>query len=222
MNKKQLGNRIHDTRIMRDITLDQLASAVGVNKSTISRYERGEIEAPRLPVIDAIANALCVNPAWLVGKSDDKTFTPSRMDLASYSPCNLFSALRSIRESLGITAADAAFRIGISTDDYLAIENGRDTSCLVLARIATLFCCSTDYILSFDGFLGETRESRPISLSLTSASNSGCEVVNTEEAELLRKFRCLDARGQAAVLNVLEHEYASLPGDKTAPAPKEA
>lgn len=222
MNKKQLGDRIHDTRIAREITLEQLASAVGVNKSTISRYERGEIDAPRLPVIDAIANALCVNPAWLVGKSEDKTFSPSRMDLASYSPCNLFSTLRNIRESHGITATEAAFRIGISADDYLAIENGRDTSCLVLARIATLFCCSTDYILSFDGSFDAPNETMPVSLSLASTAFSAYEVVDTVETELLRKFRYLDARGQAAVLNVLEHEYASLPGDKTAPSPKEA
>ena len=57
---------------------------------------------------------------------------------------------------------------------------------------------------------------------------SGMQLINTglspspEEAELLRKFRRLDARGQAAVLNVLEHEYASLPGDNAATAPKQA
>lgn len=43
-----------------------------------------------------------------------------------------------------------------------------------------------------------------------------------QDEELLYKFHRLDARGQAAVLNVLEHEYASLPGDNTAPAPKQA
>lgn len=42
------------------------------------------------------------------------------------------------------------------------------------------------------------------------------------ERELIRKFRRLDDRGQAAVLNVLNYEYDSLPGEKAHAAPKEA
>lgn len=42
------------------------------------------------------------------------------------------------------------------------------------------------------------------------------------EIDLIHKFRCLDDRGQSAVLNVLEHEYNSLLGEKANPAPKEA
>jgi len=47
-------------------------------------------------------------------------------------------------------------------------------------------------------------------------------VFSNDEVALIRKFRCLDDRGQAAVLNVLEHEYNSLPGEKVNPASKEA
>lgn len=35
-----------------------------------------------------------------------------------------------------------------------------------------------------------------------------------EEQDLLRKFRCLDDRGKSVVLNVLNYEYESLPGEK--------
>lgn len=42
------------------------------------------------------------------------------------------------------------------------------------------------------------------------------------EIDLILKFRCLDSRGQAAVLNTLNHEYDSLPGENPNSAPKEA
>lgn len=73
MDKILLGKRIKDTRIARNYTLDELAADIGLNKSTLSRYERGEIDSPKLPVIEAVANKLRVNPLWLIGKSDDST-----------------------------------------------------------------------------------------------------------------------------------------------------
>lgn len=43
-----------------------------------------------------------------------------------------------------------------------------------------------------------------------------------DELEMIRKFRQLDRRGKSAVLSMLEHEYAALPGGAAAPAPKQA
>lgn len=73
MDKIQLGKRIRDTRIARNYTLDELAADIGLNKSTLSRYERGEIDNPKLPVIETVAIKLRVNPLWLIGKSEDPT-----------------------------------------------------------------------------------------------------------------------------------------------------
>ncbi len=73
MDKSLLGKRIKEARMSCNYTLDDLASAIGLNKSTVSRYERGEIEKPKLPVIESIANELGVNAAWLIGKSNDRT-----------------------------------------------------------------------------------------------------------------------------------------------------
>ena len=46
--------------------------------------------------------------------------------------------------------------------------------------------------------------------------------LTTDERSMIVKFRSLDDRGKSAVLNVLNHEYESLPGEKASPAPKEA
>lgn len=44
----------------------------------------------------------------------------------------------------------------------------------------------------------------------------------SEEVALIRKYRCLDDRGKSAVLNVLNHEYESLPGEKAGASAKNA
>lgn len=155
MDKKLLGQRIKNARTARGLSLDALASAVGLNKSTISRYERGEIESPKLPVIEAIATKLHTNPAWLIGKSNDKTYTPPSSNFRLYSPSNLFGPIGNLRKARGLTIEEAAYKIGISTADYAAIESGHNTDCITLARIAEFYCCSTDFALSFDGTVNE-------------------------------------------------------------------
>ena len=65
MNNKDLGNRIKNRRLELGLTLKEVAKLVGVASSTIQRYENGSIDNPKLPVLQAIANALNVNPVWL-------------------------------------------------------------------------------------------------------------------------------------------------------------
>ena len=71
MDDMSLGSRIAFARKIRGKTLDEVARSVGVHKSTIQRYEKSEYANPKLPVIESIARALSVNPAWLIGKSED-------------------------------------------------------------------------------------------------------------------------------------------------------
>lgn len=71
MDTKLMGARIKNARQLRQVTLDQVAARIGVNKSTVQRYENGLIRSPKVPVIQSIANALEVNYLWLTGESSD-------------------------------------------------------------------------------------------------------------------------------------------------------
>ncbi len=71
MTNAETGDRIKYVRSLRNATLDEIARKVGVTKSTIQRYENGKIKAIKIPVVESIAAALQVNPAWILGKSDD-------------------------------------------------------------------------------------------------------------------------------------------------------
>ena len=65
-----VGQRIKQARTMRNMTLDDVADAIKVTKSTIQRYETAQIKRLKMPVLESIAKVLDVNPVWLIGKSD--------------------------------------------------------------------------------------------------------------------------------------------------------
>lgn len=198
-----LGNRIKQARIDRELTIDQLSSAINVSKSTISRYERGEFEKPKLPIIQAIANTLAVNPDWLCGKSEDKTYTPINSDFRIYTSDELFMPLERIRNEHGLSAEDVAYKIGISVKDYLQIENGANIDCLTLCRLAHVLYCSTDYLLAFEGIVNDEDQLKLSKIQSDIISDR----ISSDEANLLLMYRSIDDRGKEAVKNTLHHEY---------------
>lgn len=46
--------------------------------------------------------------------------------------------------------------------------------------------------------------------------------LSDEESIIIQRYRCLDDRGKDAVLNVLNYEFNSLPGEKTDSPAKQA
>lgn len=70
MNNREIGNRITEARERKGVSKTELAEMIKVAPSTIKRYEDGTINKIKMPVIEAIANALNVNPMWIIGKSN--------------------------------------------------------------------------------------------------------------------------------------------------------
>ena len=81
--KIQTGKRIQQRREELGLNLGDIAKEVGVAVSTIQRYEKGKIEKIKLPVIEAIAKALQVDPAWLLCQTD--RMTVSSVEVSSIS-----------------------------------------------------------------------------------------------------------------------------------------
>lgn len=79
MTNKEIGNRIKYARELRSTTLEDIARKVGVAKSTVQRYENGKIQSIKLPVVESIAYALNVNPAWIIGKSEEIEVIPNNL-----------------------------------------------------------------------------------------------------------------------------------------------
>ena len=86
MGNKAVGTRIETRRKNLGLTLDDIAQEIGVAKSTVQRYEKGTIDKIKMPVIEAIARVLNVNPAWICCKTDDMAPVSIPSDAIPYEP----------------------------------------------------------------------------------------------------------------------------------------
>lgn len=66
-----IGERIKQLRKDRHISADELSEKIGVSRSTMFRYEKGDIEKVPIEVVAKIAGALDVEPAVLMGLQAD-------------------------------------------------------------------------------------------------------------------------------------------------------
>lgn len=70
---KKFNNILKSLRIREGLTQDDLAKKLGVSRSTISMYERGERE-PELEVLEAIADFFNVDMNYLTGKQTQEEY----------------------------------------------------------------------------------------------------------------------------------------------------
>lgn len=64
---EKVGKRLKHARELRHITLEDAGKKVDVHKSTVLRWENGETEKIKLPIIEILASYYRVNPVWLMG-----------------------------------------------------------------------------------------------------------------------------------------------------------
>ena len=75
----RIGDRIKERRKYLRISADELGKKLGKDRSTIYRYEKGDIENLPLDILEPIAEALETTPQYLMGwnevqkKNDDIT-----------------------------------------------------------------------------------------------------------------------------------------------------
>ena len=84
---KQVGERIKERRTELKLSMPELGKRIGVNKSTIQRYEADGVDPKRTMIINGLAEALLTTPEWLTGLSDEKEYsiyTVCQMDLEKH------------------------------------------------------------------------------------------------------------------------------------------
>ena len=81
LNPKEIGKRIKTAREKADMSLNDVAIKLGVNKSTISRYENGEISKVKAPIIESLANVLRVSPYYLMGWEEEQKKNDIQADI---------------------------------------------------------------------------------------------------------------------------------------------
>lgn len=69
--RKIIGKRIESRRKQLGLSQGYLAEQLGVNQSTITRYEKGAIDNEKLIILNAVSSVLHVSVAWLTGDTED-------------------------------------------------------------------------------------------------------------------------------------------------------
>lgn len=74
MNNIEIGKRIRQARKKCNMSQEELGKQLGLNKSTIQRYESGQVQRIKLPILENLSMILNVNPSWIILKSDNPDY----------------------------------------------------------------------------------------------------------------------------------------------------
>ena len=121
MLENKLRERLYERRIELNLTLDQLAEGSGISKSTLSRYETGEIKDLKMNNVYNLADFLKVSVVWLLGWSDVKYVNKEKKATKT----RLIPLLGTIHAGFPIYAED-------NISEYLSCE---DTQCDYALRV---------------------------------------------------------------------------------------
>lgn len=86
-----LGNRIKKARLEKGMTQEELAEALGLARTTVARYELGEIE-PKLQNLITLSIVLGVSTDYLLGVSHSKMYMPAELSNEVWDSLNRFVA----------------------------------------------------------------------------------------------------------------------------------
>lgn len=109
-----IGERIKHLRTQRGMSIDELAVKLGKNRTTVYRYENGDIENLPLDALKPLAEIFRTSPAYLMGWSDE-----SDEDAATVG--DLISLIRKQR---GMTVEEFSKELGIEPDKLRMYESG--------------------------------------------------------------------------------------------------
>ena len=121
--------------------------------------------------------------------------------------------IRDLRALHGLTLEQVAQQVGVGRSTIRKWETGmienmrRDK----IAKLAAALHTTPGYLMGWE-------DNPAPSLTVKEVASD----YSQDELDLIRKYRCLDERGKSAVLNVLNYEYESLPGEKANSSLKEA
>ena len=123
-----------------------------------------------------------------------------------------------LRVAKGINMREAARLLKMPYTTYVNYEKGlREPTSEVLIQIADFYGASIDYMVGRVSVNSMENSQQCISTPHVALSE-----LSTTEQYLIHKFRKLDDRGRAAVLNTLDHEYSALTGEEASTLPRQA
>lgn len=144
-----IGERIKSLRLQRGMSIDELATKLGKNRTTVYRYEKGDIENLPIDALKPLAEILETSPAYLMGWDNE-----TNEDAATVG-----DLLRLIRKQQNMTIEEFSKKLGISSDKLCMYETGEKYIPIsVINMIADYYRLSASRIT--DGYKNDVRLER--------------------------------------------------------------
>lgn len=195
-----LGEQIKRRRLELDLTLEEVGNAIGVGKSTVRKWESGEIISMRVDKIASLSMILQMNPLDLlyhgidIPKPSEQSFYFALDGLSTSS-----GRLRYLREDKELSKHDLAELIGVADEIIESIEwSNENITVEILARYSCYFGISVDWILGFPAGYGVA----PILVQSKDFSY--------EEKEIINAYRNVNNSIKKAIKRILD-----LPNENT-------
>ena len=134
----ELVTRLHEVRISRGLTIQQMAEKCGIPKSSLESYMKlSGAKRPGVDALTSIANAMDVSIDWLVGRSVDSF--PAQLSQREYALA-CFGVVSSLINWLRAKQAESATTI-IHKDDVAGVPDAELAANTMLAFVErmTLF-----------------------------------------------------------------------------------
>lgn len=132
-NNEIAAYRLKSCRERSGETLEQIGRLVGVNKSTVMRWERGDTGKINMPTLQFLAEHFHVSPEWLLGEAVAET-QPTDWLTAHGTPQQrsvLLPILGSVRAGIGGEVQEEI--IGHEAVDPSTLQTGEQYFCLRVA-----------------------------------------------------------------------------------------
>ncbi len=72
-----MGDRLKRLRLQRGMTQEEVGKLVGVQRSTVQKWESGQTQNLRTSVIERLSNFFQVSPSYLMGMDSSSDSSPS-------------------------------------------------------------------------------------------------------------------------------------------------
>ena len=125
----EFGSRLHNARKRKRLSMKRLGEMVSLHESTISRYEKGEIQSLDIEKVKEFAKALEVTPQYLMGW-DSKESDGDK--------------LKVLRKQRNLSLSELANDLHISIEDMRAYEeNQKEIPTYVASAVSRYFGIET-------------------------------------------------------------------------------
>ncbi len=120
----QIGQKIKELRKKQNMSVEELANKLGKNRTTVYRYEKGDIGNLPIDVLEPLAKALNTTPAYLMGWEEE----------INKDTVTIGELLKLMRTQRHMSIEEYSKEIGISADDLRMYESGEKYMPLSVVR----------------------------------------------------------------------------------------